>query len=213
MPVYRNRNGRRLLVLSRARRIDGKNRVRVASHGAYRMLDSSLRQVESAMGISLHDLVHARAVDGVKPVVVDWGCGSGRAIEELGLATKGVARCLGVSDESFVEWNGRAGVEFIHASTGSWARFFKPGSIDVLFSHHGFEHVLSEKGAHEFAVRVFDAVKRLKPGGLFAITLKDVTADAAHKGMLAFLRLPKKFGYSSHFDPVLRVWHVFKAAR
>src|SRR3989344_241833 len=79
-----------------------------------------------------------------RPMVVDWGCGIGNAIAEIA-AEIPKTRCYGFSADSYTEWNHKKGVKFIHATGEDFSKYFKDGSIDVLYSHLGLLHFFKSK--------------------------------------------------------------------
>jgi len=72
--------------------------------------------------------------------VLDWGCGSGVAADELARELGGKARVYGFSKDSYRKWQGIDNVKFIHSSSADLLRYIKPGSLDLIYSFNGLRH-------------------------------------------------------------------------
>ena len=107
-------------------------------------------------------------------VVVDWGCGTGRAISSLAIKFKENVHAFGFSKDSYKEWEEVREAKLIHAPEEDFFRYFKDESIDALYSHLGLVHLAplgfdADYGlmakAIDYIARVFRKISR---GGVMA---------------------------------------------
>ncbi len=98
-----------------------------------------------------------------KPVVVlDWGCGKGRAAGELKKELGETVQVYGFSKDSYPEWRGAQGVKFIHATKDDLLRYLKDGSVDLIYSMLGLEYLAHEK---ELIPHIAQLLPKLSKGG------------------------------------------------
>ncbi len=94
------------------------------------------------MGFSPIAFARRRTKETGKPVVIlDWGCGNGRAIQRI--AGEGnYVKCYGYGKDSYPEWNNPSRVQFIQESSERAMRYFtRLGGIDLIYSHWGLTHI------------------------------------------------------------------------
>ncbi|MFH1234211.1 MAG: methyltransferase domain-containing protein [Candidatus Diapherotrites archaeon] len=80
---------------------------------------------------------------GRPAIVVDWGCGKGRAAGELAKEYGDKARVYGYSKDSYPEWRDIDGVKFIHSTKEDLLRYLKDGSVDLIYSYIGLEYLFA----------------------------------------------------------------------
>ena len=124
---------------------------------------SGIHAVEASMDFPIREFIKNKyAAGNNKPVVVDWGCGSGCAIQQIARQIP-KAKCIGFSEKRYLEWNKHSDAEFIQAVEKDFFRYFKDNSIDFLFSHLGIEHL---KNPAEYVQKI---IPKLKVGGTIAL--------------------------------------------
>lgn len=93
---------------------------------------------------------------------MDWGCGEGRALNDLAKKFKDKVNLYGFSRDKYLKWNQRnKSIAFIQETAENSARFFSKGSIDLVFSHRMAEHVPWP----EFLSTFSQLAERLSVGG------------------------------------------------
>ncbi len=89
---------------------------------------------------------------GRRITVVDWGCGSGKAISELARLAKELSpnlRLIGYSDQIYRDWNeAPENVTFILDTADQLPGYFNDGDIDLVVSHHGFSKLGADYIGH-----------------------------------------------------------------
>lgn len=111
---------------------------------------------------------------GKPAVILDWGCGNGRAIRELSAKSGNMARCYGYGKDSFPEWNRPSRVQFVQESMERAIRYFKRmGGIDLIYSHWGLGHIAGKKmpvlGVPQLNEYMKQLIPTLKIGGRIAM--------------------------------------------
>lgn len=122
-----------------------------------------------------------------KPVIVDWGCGRGNAITEIAQSFPRT-ECYGYSNEFYRDWQGNDSVKFIHAPSGEMARYFKAGTIDIVYSHLGLSHV------SEQLAEINRILPKIKKGGCIVL-------DVLSRNALKKLRKNKSIDVSEETYP------------
>jgi trans-aconitate methyltransferase len=151
MPVFGKGHHRlakvELAELMEINRVNGK-RVRTPTRRKWHLTRSKLTVIEKKFGFSLRDeLTHQMELEqkrnGSKaPAVLDWGCGMGTAAIELARSfEKTLINVYGCSDLSYSSWQGTKQVKFIHATKEDALRYFKPQSLNLIYSHFGLCHL------------------------------------------------------------------------
>ncbi len=106
-----------------------------------------------------------------KPLtVVDWGCHDGTAIGELARKTTGIARCFGFDLERSPNWRKLQHVSFLQRRQQHFPRYFKPESIDLLYTHWGLFHILRKEKEEGFARYIATIAPKLAKGGMLIST-------------------------------------------
>ncbi len=167
MPVYVPR--RRVPVKVRAveRHEVGKRR-KYLRRKSWGFKKTRLEVVENGLGFRVREHVAELCKHG-SPVVVDWGCGNGTATATLA-KTNPKARVIGFSKDSYRKWfsflhgtkrtNPNTNLRFIHAEAADFARYFKNGTIDLMYSSLGLTHL---KNLNQYLQPL---IIKLKVGGL-----------------------------------------------
>ncbi|MEK6942103.1 MAG: hypothetical protein AABW85_04575, partial [archaeon] len=108
-----------------------------------------LKEIEMHFGYSISNFIpkcfaRKNALKGPKsPVIVlDWGCGTGKALNDLHKMFGEKVKLYGFSKDSFPEWVGSKHTAFIQEETNVSPRFFKKGSIDLIYSSLGLGYLL-----------------------------------------------------------------------
>ena len=102
-------------------------------------------------------------------VVIDWGCGNGRAIKELAEKYKGKVYAYGYSGDSYTEWGGNQNVKFIHATKEDLLRYVKDSSVDLIYSHLGLDYLFGKRlsaKTQEAIDYIAKLVPKLSKGGI-----------------------------------------------
>lgn len=143
------------------------NQVHYGPKDRFLLEGSSLRKVRGYFRglFGDNDFIQQRYAQSGKPVVVlDWGCGQGQAIEEVGKHFGERVRAYGFSKDSHKEWKRATHAKLILNTADRMLRYFKPGSIDLIYSHFGLYH-------YHPAPYLVKLVTRLKPGGKIVFNL------------------------------------------
>jgi len=120
--------------------VDGKRRV--IDRRLFPIIDSSLLFIDSFIPVSL--TLRKMIEEGIQdPLVVDWGCGEGIALEQLATEFDN-ARCYGYSHTFYGNWGDSKRVKYIHAPSGTLARYLPNDSVDLIYSFNGLSHLGEE---------------------------------------------------------------------
>lgn len=92
-----------------------------------KFISKKLREKKSPYGVS-------------KVVVVDWGCGNGTALQDLQRKFGDSVSLFGISVDSYAEWKEPGAITFLQRNAKNSWRYFKPGSVDLMYSHFGLIH-------------------------------------------------------------------------
>lgn len=126
------------------------NRLRWSVHGGWGFRKTSLLYINSSMGLKPTwqiERVIAKKISKYTPnkplVVVDWGCGSGVAAEQLQTIFKRApVKVIGYSDVSYPDWEAaRKQIDIIWTPKEHLPRFFRKTKIGVVYSHLGLMHL------------------------------------------------------------------------
>lgn len=106
-------------------------------------------------------------------VVLDWGCGKGQAIDEL--AKGQPVHAYGYSVDSYKEWNNSKNTKFIHSTNEDLLRYFKDGSIDIIYSYLAMAHMFSKSIESRKSKRAINHIcsltRKLSKGGILGFDL------------------------------------------
>ncbi len=101
---------------------------------------------------------------GKPAVILDWGCGNGRAIREISAKGGNIVRCYGYGKDSYSEWNHPSRVQFVQESLERSLRYFKRmGGIDLIYSHWGLTHVAGKETPELGVPRLNEYLEQLIP--------------------------------------------------
>lgn len=188
----------------------GKKRI-LHKHDGWRTHTSSLQQINQTFGFpskwKLQNVIRrlASVRTSKNPLVVlDWGCGNGRALRELEKMTDpSTTRLLGYSDVSYPEWNKVTRTRIIYENKHDLLRYIKPGSLGVIFSHLGILHLIDK---NEYVVEL---AKKLEIGGLFFLDegqlVKELEKETLERaGIVRILRADIKRGYAGSIYQKIR---------
>jgi hypothetical protein len=113
-------------------------------------IDTQLSEVDSRLDlIAKVGDVYRQKKEPV--VIVDWGCGTGRALKELKtlLDQQGIrSQLIGISQDYYPEWEQMpAGITLILDDAVNLPKYLKENSADIIFSYSGLSHFLSSKSS------------------------------------------------------------------
>jgi len=123
---------------------------------------SDLETVQRNLGFNFIEEIKQRLKKQETVNVLDWGCGAGTAISELGAKFPKKVKAYGCSDTAYSDWKGKRLAKFIHATKEDALRYFKDKSLDIIYSHYGLLYVKET----DYAVRL---AQKLKVGGILVM--------------------------------------------
>jgi SAM-dependent methyltransferase len=124
--------------------------------------NTPLQAINQNLQYSLSKSIRKRIM-AIRPrpiVVLDWGCGRGTAAEELAKKFGRSVKVYGFANIAHSEWAESRDVKYIHGVAQDLPRYLKNGSVDLLYSHTGLEHLSAE-----FPVHVAKLLPKLTVGG------------------------------------------------
>ncbi len=125
----------------------------------YGIRDSTLSEVEREFWYSLRRLIMKTHIRTKQPVVVlDWGCGTGRAITELAQIFPFV-KAYGISQDSYTQWKKNDKVKFIQEDAENSLRYFRDKGVDVIFSKMALYHLWSSGLMEEYLKKLCNKLK------------------------------------------------------
>jgi SAM-dependent methyltransferase len=159
--------------------------------------NTSLRDVNYDLGIDLGVWVGKRHAETRKPVVIlDWGCGRGRAITTLARLHGKKANCYGYGDQDYPQWRKNPRVKFIKNTYDRLLRYFPDASVDLIFSRLGLSHLVSVRHTKatitgpEFLDYIEKLSFKLKPGGVLVFSPTPLTSANEIKSIFQKHNLP-----------------------
>jgi SAM-dependent methyltransferase len=111
-------------------------------------VSTGLAEIEKVLDFPLGDEIKKIAASKGRAVVLDWGCGTGKAGTEIAQRFGGKVSVYGCSDVAYKEWAKNEKVKFVQATEQDSLRYFKDGSFDLIYSHFGLIHVGSGFGQY-----------------------------------------------------------------
>ncbi len=142
MPVFgkgRKERERRNFLKKEVRR-DSKGKREYGLKTPYIFVNRSAKTIRKMFPLLFgkDGFVEQRFEENQRPVVVlDWGCGKGRAIKEFANDYGEKVRAYGFSKDSYKQWKGIEGVKLIHETKEGLLRFLKNDSVDLIYSNFG----------------------------------------------------------------------------
>ncbi|HIH09737.1 MAG TPA: methyltransferase domain-containing protein [Candidatus Diapherotrites archaeon] len=193
------KNGVKKMPVYKAGRIVERNRLVSRTKSTERRVLRKPRRwpkENTPLGIVELDLLYpikkrvAKLAETTEPVVVDWGCGKGVAAAELAREVP-KSMVYGFSNNSYTHWNKvlhgnklkeihpLQNIKFIHADATDFFRYFKDGSIDILYSKLGICHLKSQ------VEYIKQLIPKLKIGGILLTETGEVKSYAPLIGNIA----------------------------
>ncbi|VVB75494.1 Uncharacterised protein [uncultured archaeon] len=117
---------------------------------------TTFADVQKNLGFKLGREISLKVAGGGRPVVVDFGCARGVA---LGSITKKFpsVKAYGFSDVSYQEWLSDDKARYIFSKHSLFRRYFKKGSVDILYSNLGILHLYER--APEYIRQILPVLK------------------------------------------------------
>ncbi|MBN2127091.1 MAG: hypothetical protein JW703_01720 [Candidatus Diapherotrites archaeon] len=137
-----------------------------SKYGGYPVDNSSLRSVTFGVRFPLRKYARelVQSSKGRKPVILDWGCGNGKAISQLTSdpLIKGKALCFGYGNMWYPQWNEIDGVKFIFKLKEHLPEYFKRNhlKIDLIYSHAGYEQWINSEEKIEHFLALSSVMKK-----------------------------------------------------
>lgn len=105
--------------------------------------DTSIEHIEMDLSVNLADLARRKLKGSGRATILDWGCGDASALRQLADRVKGLpVDLVGVADIPFAHWwKAPENVTFILDKAQRLDRYLDPGSVSVIYSHMGLEHL------------------------------------------------------------------------
>jgi SAM-dependent methyltransferase len=134
-----------------------RRRTRNASYGIY---NTSWATIKWALSIDLD-----RVLEKPSPVIVDLGCGNGRALRELSKEIGKKANLIGVSVSRVKEWDADSHITYRVVPFHKLSKHLPHEYADLVYSYYGAFH----EDLRVVAKNVYDI---LKPEGLFILNVE-----------------------------------------
>ncbi|GEM_PF-6802767 len=134
----------------------------------FKYIHTPLFDIKTLLRFDLAGFIHQRTLNTKQPaVVVDWGCGTGRAIEELTDRFKDQVLAYGYSRDSYDLWAISERVKYIQATAEDLPRYLqKLPPIDLIYSYMGYYHFDSKLNRVQSATYLAKLAQKLAPGGM-----------------------------------------------
>lgn len=132
-------------------RLTRLNRKRIfQKRKTYGFESTPLALVEDRLRFNISNFIEDTSMELKRPIVVlDWGCGKGAALRGLARKFNDKVRLYGFSADSYKEWgpenSANLQIAFIQETAENSHRYFKPNSVDLIFSRLGLVKVKYEK--------------------------------------------------------------------
>jgi hypothetical protein len=151
-------------------------------------IGDSLQQVEGKISFRLGDYIRHLLKKSESAVIVEWGCGNGKAIREICDRFGEKVDGYGTGDTAYHEWTQSPNARFIMETAEQSHRFFSihRKKIDALYSSEGLSNLDTVQRLHV----LINWIPLLKEGG---ILVYEVPSNAAEARLLRLLTklLPK----------------------
>ena len=121
---------------------------------------SPVKHVERMLGFPIRLWINQK-VEQLKrrPVILDWGCGSGETIKQISAQFGSQVKTYGYAKDSHKDWKEDSGTKFIHATANDLLRYIKNGAVDLIYSNLGLFH----NAGPDYIVKLS---KKLSAGGV-----------------------------------------------
>jgi|GEM_PF-4484454 hypothetical protein len=143
------------------------------------MFNSDLSVVEKNLGFSIRSHVKTLISQNPSrnPVILEWGCGIGNAVNDLTTEPeiKGKALIFGYGDIWDVDWNKVDGVKFLFLVKEHLAEYLRRAGIqvDFIFTHGAMNYLFEE----DLVMHLRDLATVMVPGGMLVIPPRTAIRD------------------------------------
>jgi ubiquinone/menaquinone biosynthesis C-methylase UbiE len=171
--------------------------------------DSNLDKISFTLKIDLKKTVEKIIRKNPSPVIVDWGCGTAKAIEEIALLEPKI-KAYGFSNVFYESWEKLNKTKLIYADGDQFNRYFKKNSVDLIFSHYGLFH--QNQHLQNYLTKVLPSLKK---GGIlianapekmnFEFKKKIIIGENIYLAQIKYLNHPiSKDYYPRHIRIVIK---------
>ncbi len=133
----------------------------------------NLKDISERHGVNYKELIQNSVAKANKEkrgaIIVEFGPGKGRAINQASKEVKGKAKFFGFGDCADREWVAHKKVNYIQDVGENFRKYFPNNSVDVLFSHFGLAHV------EKFDSSINEILPCLKVGGILKTDIFEET--------------------------------------
>jgi SAM-dependent methyltransferase len=133
------------------------------------MSASDLSTTQSGLGFEVRTHVAKLIAENPyrKPVLLEWGCGEGRAANDLAIATRGRALVYAYADLWDINWNEADGVKFLFFVKEHLAEYFRRvgRSVDFIFAYGSLNYLEGQ----ELITHLRDLATIMRPGALLVM--------------------------------------------
>ena len=180
--------------------INTKGKITTPMKLRYSIIDTSLSTVETILMVKLLKRINemSEKYPYQEIVVIDWGCGTGKAIHTLANQAKRLGlknvKFIGFSNLYFPRWKRTSGVEFIFDEMENLHKYLKKESVGIIYSHFGLFHIPTDMTASH--------LNKLAPyileGGLVVTNVMETSEDA-------FVNASPNYKINNHFTEYYRI--------
>lgn len=153
----------------------GKSRrVVLQRTGQWSVFFTPIQKISTELGLDIPRWIERRLENKRKLNILDWGCGAGTAATQLGEKYGRFIHMYGYGNMPHESWAKNAHVKFIWQDQQSMLRYFKDGSLDLIYSRFGLYHTLRPQIPLEERMEYWvSLVKKLSTKGLLISDLMD----------------------------------------